>query len=547
MDGGNLQNFAFQFDPGTGNLLDRSGYLSGAETFAYDSLGRLNTINIGQDSRSITFATNGNITHIDEVGSLMYSIRPGDDPYKVILFRPVSGVPDHRTRFATYNSFDRPATISEGGYSASITYNADGERVKTVVTGVDGPEQNQYYVGGRYEYDSIYGPMERLYLGGDAYSAPMVLMKIGIGATSWAPYLIGRDYLGSITEVKEVGGNGTTWHYRYDPWGRLVDPSTGVPYASGAEPTLVLSRGYTGHEHLPWFGLINANARLYDPLIGRFLSPDPYVQDPDFTQNYNRYSYCLNNPLKYTDEDGEMWTGLTAMVMFPIALFKGIVKPIGQAISGNWSGAKNSFSQAWSEYGNKVANSAKIDWGLVETDKSLSLVERYLTVLSRFSWELPQTFLGNTLSHVRNIFSDVSVEYYNGATLVNSNNPSPEVSGMTLGSYIQGINLKADPLKNPTFAHEYGHTIQSRILGPLYIPLVAPPSLIGCGLSEMGHDHHNEWYEVWANNLSVDYFNNIGRSDVATKMQTIFPIDFTPDSYFVNTLIYYSCLFSLFL
>ncbi len=47
------------------------------------------------------------------------------------------------------------------------------------------------------------------------------------------------------------------------------------------------------------------NARLYDPLLGRFLSPDPYVQAPDFTQNYNRYIYCLNNPLKFTDRSGE--------------------------------------------------------------------------------------------------------------------------------------------------------------------------------------------------------------------------------------------------
>ena len=39
------------------------------------------------------------------------------------------------------------------------------------------------------------------------------------------------------------------------------------------------------------------NARLYDPVIGRFFSPDPFVQAPDFTQNYNRYSYCMNNPV----------------------------------------------------------------------------------------------------------------------------------------------------------------------------------------------------------------------------------------------------------
>ena len=48
------------------------------------------------------------------------------------------------------------------------------------------------------------------------------------------------------------------------------------------------------------------NARLYDPAIGRFLSPDPYVQMPDFTQNFNRYAYAFNNPMKFVDPDGEI-------------------------------------------------------------------------------------------------------------------------------------------------------------------------------------------------------------------------------------------------
>ena len=47
------------------------------------------------------------------------------------------------------------------------------------------------------------------------------------------------------------------------------------------------------------------NARLYDPILGRFLGMDPHVQMPDFTQNYNRYSYALNNPFSYIDPDGE--------------------------------------------------------------------------------------------------------------------------------------------------------------------------------------------------------------------------------------------------
>jgi RHS repeat-associated protein len=84
----------------------------------------------------------------------------------------------------------------------------------------------------------------------------------------------------------------------YDAWGRLRNPATQTPYTPGSEPALFLGRGYTGHEHLPWFGLINMNARLYDPAVGRFLSPDPIVSNPYFSQDFNRYSYCLNNPLK---------------------------------------------------------------------------------------------------------------------------------------------------------------------------------------------------------------------------------------------------------
>jgi hypothetical protein len=48
------------------------------------------------------------------------------------------------------------------------------------------------------------------------------------------------------------------------------------------------------------------NARLYDPVIGRFFSPDPVIQDYEFTQSYNRYSYCQNNPVNRVDLNGEL-------------------------------------------------------------------------------------------------------------------------------------------------------------------------------------------------------------------------------------------------
>ena len=62
-------------------------------------------------------------------------------------------------------------------------------------------------------------------------------------------------------------------------------------------------------------GLINMNARLYDPVLHRFLQPDNFVQDPFNTQNFNRYGYCLNNPLLYTDPTGEWFVIDDVIVM----------------------------------------------------------------------------------------------------------------------------------------------------------------------------------------------------------------------------------------
>ena len=55
-------------------------------------------------------------------------------------------------------------------------------------------------------------------------------------------------------------------------------------------------------------GLIHMNGRLYDPLTGRMMQADPIIQDPYNPQNFNRYSYVMNNPLKYTDPSGWLLT-----------------------------------------------------------------------------------------------------------------------------------------------------------------------------------------------------------------------------------------------
>ncbi len=110
-----------------------------------------------------------------------------------------------------------------------------------------------------------------------------------------------KDYQGSIMAI--TAESGAVRHKRYDPWGVRKNPETwDTDFSAGGSIT---ARGYTMHEHLDDFGLINMNGRIYDPLLSRFLSPDNYIQSPDNPQNYNRYAYALNNPLKYTDPSGE--------------------------------------------------------------------------------------------------------------------------------------------------------------------------------------------------------------------------------------------------
>ena len=339
MSGGLLQECSYSFSAPSGNLTSRSDGISGAsEQFGYDALSRLTSIQQSfaqaqNANLSISFADNGNITSRTDVGDMYHSNT--SKPYQVTDYMPASDtLVLNRGQSISYTCINRPHSISEGGLTAAFTYNGAHDRVKMSVVDSTGASPSsvltRYYIGGRYEYDQLpTGSKERLYLGGSAYSAPMVLQRTNEG--TWTLYNIGRDYQGSITHIASSDG-ALIAEYSYDPWGRLRDPEALRIYAAGSEPELFLGRGYSGHEHLAWFGLINMNARLYDPLLGRFLSPDPYVQAPGFTQSFNRYSYAWGNPLKYSDESGEY------------AIIDDIVAGL---IGGSINWATNGFKLSW--------------------------------------------------------------------------------------------------------------------------------------------------------------------------------------------------------
>ncbi|MCX6153842.1 MAG: RHS repeat-associated core domain-containing protein, partial [Candidatus Kapabacteria bacterium] len=193
---------------------------------------------------------------------------------------------------------------SEGMNSAEFIYGTDNER-RLMTTTRSGAVTKRFYCGSyEKEVNVATGNIKEIHY----LTAPTGLFAVYIKETNQPDllYYVQTDRQGSIVGLQKVQENGTTTEaarFSYDAWGRMRNPIDWSDYT--VTTTLdIIPRGYTGHEHLTDFALINMNGRLYDPALGRFLSTDNYVQSPDNPQNYNRYTYCLNNPLKYTDPSG---------------------------------------------------------------------------------------------------------------------------------------------------------------------------------------------------------------------------------------------------
>jgi uncharacterized protein RhaS with RHS repeats len=206
-------------------------------------------------------------------------------PYRLSNINPATSLTPGNTQTITYTSFEKVSTITEDNYIASFTYNSNDQRIKMSVLQGSNLVVTRWYPAGSFMKDSVLGSAKLYtYIGGDAYTAPCVAVTQG---TLTRYYYLIRDHLGSIIEISD-STNTKLYEYSYDAWGRMRNPSTWVNYAPGSEPSLFTGRGFIGHEHLPWFNLINMNGRVYDPLIGQFPSSDNYIQDPGYTQNYNR-------------------------------------------------------------------------------------------------------------------------------------------------------------------------------------------------------------------------------------------------------------------
>jgi RHS repeat-associated protein len=177
--------------------------------------------------------------------------------------------------------------------------------------------------------------------------------RTGGAPGTWRTRYLHTDHLGSVSSITDETGAEVA-AFSFDAWGKRRAPTLasliaqiGSPWANmtawqKGNLTLAASvfgsaltnRGFTGHEQLDAVGLVHMGGRVYDAQIGRFLSADPFVQDPTDLQGLNRYSYVQNNPLSYTDPSG----------YFLKKLFRKTANAIGNAMEAVGEGVKK-FAQ----------------------------------------------------------------------------------------------------------------------------------------------------------------------------------------------------------
>jgi len=199
---------------------------------------------------------------------------------------------DGAGRIITWNSFDMPVQITKGGISSHFVYGSEHQRLRQ-----DRNDGSKIIYAGQQEVEVDASGKISV----KTYWPSGLGLEIDRPGSATELNWVHKDRLGSPVAITDQSGN-LKEKLAYDAWGkrRSLDGSSIADSIVGVTD----NKGFTGHEMLEALELVHMNGRVYDPLVGRFMSGDPLVQDPTNGQNYNRYSYVLNNPTNLTDPTG---------------------------------------------------------------------------------------------------------------------------------------------------------------------------------------------------------------------------------------------------
>ncbi|MBI3774410.1 MAG: VCBS repeat-containing protein [Gammaproteobacteria bacterium] len=310
-----VQNLHYDYTTGIANLWKRSDLIqSTTETFTYDVLNRLTDV-AGPAPKTYRYDSIGNFTTKSDAGTYSYA---SSRPHAVTsvagsvngvanpgyIYDANGNVQSGAGRTIGYTSFNLPKTITTATETMSIAYDAEHQRIKHTKNGETVVYLNpRIDIGGHFAKETkATGLIEYkhyIYAGNN----PVALYTKRSDSTASTRYLH-KDHLGSTDVISKEDGT-VDERLSYDAFGKRRN-------ANGTDSVTQLTsknthHGYTGHEMIDSIGIIHMNGRTYDPSLGRFMQADPQIQSAANLQNYNRYSYVLNNPLNLTDPSGYNW------------------------------------------------------------------------------------------------------------------------------------------------------------------------------------------------------------------------------------------------
>jgi RHS repeat-associated protein len=293
--GGNLQSLSYTYDQVSDLLGVTDGVYTGTASasiggVAYDDLHRL--LSLIRNGQTVTFGYSsiGNITTNGENGTAAYGYGTRL-PHAVKSANGTNYAYDQNGSMLTrgnqelvYDPENRLVMVVMSNSTVTFGYDAGGTRLWK-----QGALTNslQVWIDGNYE------EKDGRVLYHISANGREVCTFDSTGTNVFEYYH--PDHLHSTAIETDTNGN-RIQHYEYSIYGqsRFTESTTAFP----------VSRRYTSQVLDEETGLYYYGARYYDPQLGRFVQPDTIIPNEFDPQNYDRYAYCLNNPLKYVDSSG---------------------------------------------------------------------------------------------------------------------------------------------------------------------------------------------------------------------------------------------------
>ena len=135
----------------------------------------------------------------------------------------------------------------------------------------------------------------------DAFDSLIGFTYRATGSATEETYWYEKNLFGDIAAIYNNNG-AMLISYVYDAWGNFTTTYHNNGSATNATVNKLKYRGYYYDDQLQMYYL---QSRYYDPVIGRFISPDTLLPGVSGSlHGYNLYVYCFNNPVMYTDSTG---------------------------------------------------------------------------------------------------------------------------------------------------------------------------------------------------------------------------------------------------